>query len=140
MGWTQSEPLLKRGSGEMRWNQRWGKIHGAHIMPITPKGDNRPNGVRDRRESTSAFFSGSGIPHTIEPALVPPAADSGARFDVELLEDVLHVLLHRARTASDYLRDLAVAFPFSDPFHHFKLTLRQRTRLDGNAPLGSTRW
>lgn len=109
-------------------------------MPISPKDDNGPNGVRARPESTGAFFPGPDMPHTIEPALEPPAADGGARFHVKLLEDVLHVLLHRARTAFDDLRDLAVTFPFGDPFHHFNLTLRQGTRFDGNDPLGSTRW
>ena len=112
----------------------------GRIMPISPKGDNGPNGVRDTPESTGAFFPGSDMLHTIEPALEPPAADGGARFQAELFEDVLHVLLHRARTAFDDLRDLAVTFPFGDPFHHFNLTLRQRMRFDGNDPLGSTRW
>jgi hypothetical protein len=59
---------------------------------------------------------------------------------VKLLEDVLNVLLHGARTAFDDLRDLAVTFPLGDPFRHFQLALRQGTRLDENAPLGSTRW
>ena len=112
----------------------------GRIMPISPKGDNRPNGVRDRPELTGAFFPGPDMPHTIEPALKPPVADGGARFDVKLLENVLHVLLHGSRTAFDDLRDLAVTFPFGDPFRHLQLALRQGTRLDGNAPLGSTRW
>jgi hypothetical protein len=109
-------------------------------MPISRKDDNRPNGVREWPESTSAFFPGSDrwskftrsiatMRHAVEPALVPPAADGGARFHVELFENMLHVLLHCAWTAFDYLRDLAVTFPFRDPFHHFKLTSGQVRRL-----------
>jgi hypothetical protein len=61
--------------------------------------------------------------------LVPPTADGGARFHVELLEDVLHVLLDRSRTAFDYLRDLAVTFSFRDPFRHFEFPSGQIRRL-----------
>ena len=110
-----------------------GKIHERAHYAIVPKDHNGPNGVRYWPESTSAFFPGSGrgstftrsiatIPRVVEPALVPPAADGGARFHLEFFEDVLHVFLYRARTAFDDLRDLAVTFPFRDPFHHLKLT------------------
>jgi hypothetical protein len=66
--------------------------------------------------------------HAVKPALVPPAADGGPRFHLEFFEDVLHVFLHSARTAFDYLRDLAITFPFRDPSHHFKLAPGQIRR------------
>jgi hypothetical protein len=60
----------------------------------------------------------------LEPALVPPNADGGARFPVEFLQNVLHVLLHGARAASKNFADLPVALPGGDPFYHFELALR----------------
>jgi hypothetical protein len=59
-----------------------------------------------------------------EPVLVPPNADRDARFQVQFLQDMLHVLLNGAGTASQNLSYLRVAFPCCDPFHHLKLALR----------------
>jgi hypothetical protein len=59
-----------------------------------------------------------------EPVLVPPNADRNAGFQVQFLEDMLHVLLHGAGTASQNLSYLRVALPGGDPFHHLKLALR----------------
>ena len=61
---------------------------------------------------------------TIEPVLVPPNADRDARFQVQFLQDMLHVLLHGAGTASQNLSYLRVALPGCDPFRHLKLALR----------------
>ena len=64
----------------------------------------------------------------IHAMLVPPQTDRGARFEMEFLQNVLHVFLHRARTASEYFSDLAVAFAGSDPFDDFELALGERAR------------
>lgn len=42
---------------------------------------------------------GAGVTFDIEPVLVPPNTNRYARFQVEFLKDMLHVLLHRAGTA-----------------------------------------
>jgi hypothetical protein len=97
---------------------------GARMMRIWAKDSNRPNGVRRcllianwfRVEAEGAF--------TLKPSLVPPNADRNARFQVQFLEDVLHVLLHGAGAALENLADLAVALSGCNPFYHFKLALR----------------
>lgn len=60
----------------------------------------------------------------IDPVLVPPNADGDARFQVQFLQDMLHMLLRGAGTTSQNLSYLRVAFPGCDPFHHLKLALR----------------
>ncbi|MEN3370781.1 MAG: hypothetical protein V7609_2924 [Verrucomicrobiota bacterium] len=42
---------------------------------------------------------GAGVTFDIEPVLVPPDTDRYARFQVKFLQDMLHVLLHRAGAA-----------------------------------------
>lgn len=73
---------------------------------------------------------------TIQPVLVPPKTNRRPRFELEFLQNVLHVFLHGARAASKNLSDLAVAFSGGDPFRYFELAFGQRTRpfgIDGNA-------
>ena len=70
-------------------------------------------------------------------ALVPPNADRGARFHVEFLQNVLHVLLHSARAASQNLADLAVTLSSGDPFYDFALALRQGARPGGSGALST---
>jgi hypothetical protein len=72
----------------------------ARIMPYAGKGPQwaewrilRPN------SNVHACPPGAGVPFGIEPVLVPPNADRYAGFQVEFLQDMLHVLLHRAGTA-----------------------------------------
>jgi hypothetical protein len=57
----------------------------------------------------------------VQPALVPPSADSGTRFDVKFLEDVLDVLCYRARAATKNLADLAVALCSGNPLGNLEL-------------------
>ena len=71
-----------------------------------------------------SFAAGEAGTVTIEPVLVPPDANRDARFQVKFLQDMLHVLLHRAGTASQNLSYLRVALPGRDPFHDLKLALR----------------
>jgi hypothetical protein len=66
---------------------------------------------------------GAGVTFDIEPVLVPPNTDRYARFEVEFLQDMLHVLLHRAGTALQNFSDLAITLSGSDPFHHFYFAL-----------------
>src|SRR3954466_5244476 len=68
--------------------------------------------------------------------LVPPYADGGPRFDIELFQDVLHVLLHGARAALKNFADLAIAFASGDPFHDLVLALSQGRRLGRSACSG----
>src|SRR6476661_832868 len=63
-----------------------------------------------------------------EAALVSPNANGGPRFNLEFLQDVLHVFLHRARAAPENFSDLAVAFAGGDPFHDFELACSQGAR------------
>lgn len=70
------------------------------------------------------FATGEAGTDTIEPVLVPPNADRDARFQVKFLQDMLHVLLHGAGTASENFSYLGVALAGCDPFHHFHLALR----------------
>jgi hypothetical protein len=58
----------------------------------------------------------------VKPALVPPNADFHAPFHAEFLQDVLNVLLHRARAATENLSDCSITLRLSDPFNHFHLT------------------
>jgi len=60
----------------------------------------------------------------LEPALIPPNANRDPRFQVEFLQNVLHVLLHSARAASKDFPDLAVPLSSGDPFHYFEFALR----------------
>jgi len=57
----------------------------------------------------------------IRTVLVPPNANRGPRFELEFLQDVLHVFLHGARTAPENFSDLAVAFAGGNPFDDFEL-------------------
>ena len=63
---------------------------------------------------------------SIRPAFVPPNANCRSRFHVDFLEDVLHVLVDRAKAAPKNFSDLAVAFASRDPFGDFKLAFGQR--------------
>jgi hypothetical protein len=87
---------------------------------------NGPNGVRRGRLGSGANRLGPGETGTVirEPVLVPPNANRDARFQVQFFQDMLHVLLHGAGTASQNLSYLRVALPGCDPFHHLKLALR----------------
>jgi hypothetical protein len=76
-------------------------------------------------------------PVPIQAVLVPPNTDRRARFQMEFLENVLHVFLHRARAASQDLSDLAVAFAGSDPFDDFELAFGQGRRLGNRARSGA---
>ena len=76
------------------------------------------------RSGANNFGAGEAGTVTSEPVLVPPNADRDARFQVQFLQDMLHVLLHGAGTASQNLSYLRVALPGCDPFHHLKLALR----------------
>jgi hypothetical protein len=60
----------------------------------------------------------------VKTALVRPNTDCDSRLQVEFLQDVLNVLLHRPRAAAKNLANLAIALPFSDPFYDLQLTLR----------------
>lgn len=73
--------------------------------------------------NANRFAAGEAGTVTSEPVLVPPNADRDARFQVQFLQDMLHVLLHGAGTASQNLSYLRVALPGCDPFHHLKLAL-----------------
>jgi hypothetical protein len=64
----------------------------------------------------------------IPAVLVPPNTNRRSRFEMEFLQNVLHVFLHRARAASENLSDLAVAFAGADPFRDFEFALCQRAR------------
>ena len=64
----------------------------------------------------------------IQAVLVPPDTNSRPRFEMEFLQNVLHVFLHGAGAASENFSDLAVAFAGSDPFHNFELAFGERTR------------
>lgn len=75
----------------------------------------------------------------VSPLFVPPDADRDARFEVQFLEDMLHVFLHSAGAAAQDLSDLGVALPGRDPFHHFELAFGQWPRLHGWAP-GAIAW
>ena len=77
---------------------------------------------RTLRASLSKRFTSTGDGAvSIDPMLVPPNADGDARFHVQLLQNMLDVLLHGARAASENLSDLGIAFSGRDPFHHFAL-------------------
>ena len=47
---------------------------------------------------------------------------------MKFIENILDVLLHRARTAAENFADLAVAFAGGDPLDDFELALGERTR------------
>jgi hypothetical protein len=57
----------------------------------------------------------------IDPMFVPPNADGDARFQMQFLQDMLHVLLHGAGAAPQNFSDLGVALARRDPFYNFKL-------------------
>src|SRR3984885_9172897 len=52
----------------------------------------------------------------------------GAVFDPELDEDLLQVLVHRARTDVQDLADVAIGLAATDPQQHFRLARRQSER------------
>lgn len=64
----------------------------------------------------------------IRTALVPPDTNLGARFEVEFIQDVLHVFLDSARAAPENLSDLAIAFAGGDPFRDFEFAFGQGTQ------------
>jgi hypothetical protein len=63
------------------------------------------------------------------PWLMPPGTDAGPALEPQLKEDVLHMLFHRARAATQDLRDVSVAFSRGDPADDFALAWRQTLRL-----------
>jgi hypothetical protein len=65
----------------------------------------------------------------IQAPLIPPEANAGSRFKVELLENVLDVLLNRARAAFQNLPDFVVPLSGDDPFDDLKFALGQVGRL-----------
>src|SRR5437763_13802175 len=67
----------------------------------------------------------------IQAMLVPPNTDGGPRFEMEILQNVLHVILDGAGTAPEDLSDLAVAFTSGDPFDDFELVFGEETRAVG---------
>lgn len=83
-----------------------------------------------RMESASPGFARRGRSRiAVQTALVPPDANAGARFEVEFLEDVLHMFLNSARAAIEDLPDLMVALSSDDPFDDLELALGQVRRL-----------
>jgi hypothetical protein len=66
---------------------------------------------------------------TVQPALVPPDANAGSRFELEFFQDVLHVLLDGARAAIQNFSDLLVALSGDDPFDDFEFAPGQIRRL-----------
>ena len=82
-----------------------------------------------RLSLTSSWLAWARRTFPIEPAFEAPNANRDARFQMEFLQDVLHVFLHGALAAAKDLANLAVAFSFGDPFHDFELALGQRRRL-----------
>jgi hypothetical protein len=56
-----------------------------------------------------------------DPMFVPPNADRDARFQMQFLQDMLHVLLHSAGAALQNFSDLGVTLARRDPIHNFKL-------------------
>ena|SRR5438045_5830562 len=80
------------------------------------------------RSAAARFRRPTDTAGLLEAALVPPNADGRPRFEVEFIQDVLHVFLHSARAAPENLSDLAVAFAGGDPFRDFELALGEGTR------------
>jgi len=81
---------------------------------------------------TTRFTAGEVGSVAIDPVFVPPNADRDARFQVQFLQDMLHVFLHGARAALQNFSDLGIALAGRDPFDHFELALRKRARLSGS--------
>jgi hypothetical protein len=69
----------------------------------------------------------------IDAVLVPPNANCRPGFEMQLLQNVLDVFLHSARTALENRSDLAISFSGSDPFRDFELAFGQRVRLGKSA-------
>lgn len=65
----------------------------------------------------------------VQAALIPPDANARSGFDVELLENVLHVFLDGARAAFQNFPDLVVTLSGNDPFHDFEFASSQIGRL-----------
>jgi len=61
----------------------------------------------------------------VQPSLIPPDANAGSGFNVEFLENVLHMFLDGAWAASQNLSDLVVALSRNDPFDDFELASGQ---------------
>ena len=66
-----------------------------------------PTRFRARRVETIA----------IPTVFIPPNADSDPRFQVQFLQNVLHVLLHGAGAAAKNLADLGITLRSGDPFY-----------------------
>jgi hypothetical protein len=65
----------------------------------------------------------------VQAPLVPPDANTGSGFEVELLENMLHVLLDGARTAVEDFADFVVTLSGHDPFDDLEFALGQVGRL-----------
>ena len=65
----------------------------------------------------------------VQPALVPPDANAGSRFDPDLFQNMLDVFLDSARTAFENFSDLVVTLSGNDPFHDFEFAPGQIRRL-----------
>ena len=102
---------------------------------MRPQPDNGPNGVAPELFSAVRFSPAARGTVAIQAVLVPPNANCRPRFEMEFLEDVLDVLLHRAPTTPENLADLPVAFSSGDPFNDFKLARGKRPRFRGSGPL-----
>src|SRR3954463_10081110 len=70
----------------------------------------------------------------VQSPLVPPDANTGSGFEVELLENMLHVLLDGARAAVENLADLVVTLSGHNPLDDLEFALGKVGRLS----LGST--
>jgi hypothetical protein len=66
---------------------------------------------------------------SVQSPLVPPDANAGSRLDLELFQNVLHVLLDGARTAFENFSDLVVALAGNDPLDDFEFATGQIRRL-----------
>lgn len=105
------------------------KITTARMIAISRRHDNRPNGVSAVLLASGFLAMRSGRRPIATPAvLVVPNANCCPCFEMEFLQNVLHVFLHGARAASENFADLVVAFAGRDPFHHFELPRGKRTR------------
>jgi hypothetical protein len=126
--------FCSRRRGEV---ERLGEMFtGARIMRDEGKEPQWAKWRTPRLVRTRPGFSlGAAGSFAVEPALIPPNADCDPRFQMKFLQDVLNVLLHGAGTAAQDLPDLTVSLRGRDPFHHFKLALRQRARLSGSEAL-----
>src|ERR1700686_5820476 len=102
-------PLFaKSGTPERERERRsaGGNVHGrAHYARWAGKRAMGRMAYARATATADSFARGAAGTVAVELALVPPNADIGARFQVQFVEDMLDVLLHRARAARQNLPD-----------------------------------